>query len=221
MTAQIDLIKKVELILTKKGFADNIVARVGIALDESGSMAHMFANGYVSKTVDRALSVGYKFDDNGEIDVWSFSSSVKAREPAQQSDFGSYVKHRMLGGSTLYHPVLADIGKHYFGQPVKSSFFGFRKTVQEIDNTPVFVAFITDGMPDNENVALDEVSAILKKYPKMFVQFIGIGSGRYAVLKKLASENDNAAFATIEEGDSDETVLEAFLNSKARKVLEA
>lgn len=219
-STQLDLRKTVELVLTKKGFADDIVARVGIILDESGSMGHLFRNGYVSRTADRALSVGYKFDDNGEIDMWSFSSRFVRREPARQDDFGSAIKHSMLNGSTVYHDVLQDAANFYFKPKVKTSMFGFRKTVEENDNTPAFVMFVTDGQPDDEREAMVNIGRILRENPRMFVQFIGLGYGSFPVLERLAAENPNAAFATIGETDSDEEVLDKFLNEKARAVLE-
>lgn len=222
----LDLIKKVELILEKKGFdLSKISARVGLALDESGSMTDLFRSGYVSGVVDKALAVGYKFDDNGEIDVWSFSSKLARRKPAQQDDYGTYIKHNMLGGSTLYHPVLAAAAKEYFEtrEVVKTSFFGFKKTVERLEASeePAFIMFVTDGIPDSDYEALREVGKILKAHPKMFVQFIGIGCGSYATLERLAAENENAAFASIEPNESEDSVLDKFLNEKARKVLEA
>ena len=232
----LDLVKKVELVLEKKGFSTKIEAKVCLCLDESGSMTDMFRNGTVSRTIDRALAIGYKFDDDGEIDVWSFSGSRRfcRREPATQDQYGSYLKHSMMGGSTVYHQVLEAIAEDYFKPKIdvkteKTSFlskmFGKKDTVEttEIPPTdlPAFVCFITDGVPDSDYEALREVGRILKMYPKLFVQFIGIGHGRFATLETLAKENANAAFATINANDSDDTVLDKFLNEKARKVLEA
>lgn len=235
--SQLDLVKKVELVLEKKGFAKNIVAKVAIVLDESGSVAGMFQDGTISRQVDRALAVGYSFDDDGEIDVWSFAGPGRfvQREPATQDQYGSYLKHSMLSGSTCYHEVLNAVAKDYYAPSFKDvvtekasvlgKLFGMKdKTKVEVtpaENVPSFVVFITDGMPDNEEQALREVRKVLEAHPKMFVQFIGIGFSKFRTLERLAEENENAAFATIDPNDSDDVVLDKFLNEKARKVLEA
>lgn len=232
----LDLVKKVELVLEKKGFK-KVEAKVCIILDESGSMKGLFQDGTVSRTVDRALAIGYKFDDDGEIDVWSFAGHGRfmRRAPATQEQYGSYLKHSMLGGSTVYHQVLSAVANDYFGPRTTSvtskepgflgKLFGKKaETVTEVvdnDNTlPAFVAFITDGRPDNDREATDGVLKVLRENPKLFVQFIGIGSADYSTLKNIASLVPNAAFDTIEAKDSDDVVLDKFLNEKARKVLE-
>lgn len=234
---ELDLIKKVELVLTKKGFKD-VKAKVAIALDESGSITNLFYNGTVSRTVDRALAIGYKFDDDGEIDVWSFSGRDRfiKRPPATQSEYGSYLKHSMLGGSTVYHQVLGAIADDYYGSvtekvvvnkaSVIAKLFGKKDEVKTVtheseETLPAFVVFITDGMPDNNREATEGVLQVLRDYPQVFVQFIGIGRSDYSVLENIAKLLPNAAFATIEPEDTDEQVLDKFLNEKARAVLEA
>lgn len=232
----LDLIKKTELILEKKGFKQ-INAKVCLCLDESGSMSDMFYSGMVSNTVDRALAVGYKFDDDGEIDVWSFSNKHVKRDPANQDQYGSYLKHKMLGGSTVYHKVLRSIAEDYYGSTSSSQvvekasffgkFFGKQDTVKTVvvekdpSDLPAFVMFITDGAPDSSSEAIRGVAQVLKEYPKMFVQFIGIGYSNFDVLEELSAQNKNAAFAKINSTESDESVLDKFLNVKARQILEA
>lgn len=232
----LDLVKKVELVLEKKGFK-KVEAKVCICLDESGSMTNLFRNGTVSRTVDRALAIGYKFDDDGEIDVWSFAGRNRfVRRPcATQEQYGSYLHHQMLGGSTVYHEVLEAIAEDYFGETKKevvvdkagviAKLFGKKDkttTVQVVNDNelPAFVTFITDGQPDNAQDATEGVLRVLRSYPKLFVQFIGIGSADYRTLRDIAALVPNAAFDTIEATDSDEAVLDKFLNAKARTVLE-
>lgn len=232
----LDLVKKVELILEKKGFK-KVEAKVCICLDESGSMADMFRDGTVSRTVDRALAIGYKFDDDGEIDVWSFAGHDRfiKRPPATQAQYGSYLRHAMLGGSTVYHEVLAAIADDYYGSyketvvvnkaSVIGKLFGKKDEVKEVihesdETLPAFVAFITDGRPDYAQEATEGVLRVLRQYPQLFVQFIGIGSADYSILRNIAALVPNAAFDTIDAKDSDDVVLDKFLNEKARAVLE-
>lgn len=221
MTDQIELRKKVELILEKKSFKSDIQAKVAIVLDESGSMGTLFRNGTVSNTVDRALAIGYKFDDDGTIDVWSFSNHYQRRQPAGQDDHGNYLKHQMLGGSTVYHDVLQAVADDYFIDKKKESIFGIFKSKERvsIDGFPAFVAFITDGEPDSAEEAIRKVGNILRNNPRMFVQFIGIGNQNFSVLKAMAESNPNCAFSVIHPNDDDDAVLDKFLNEKARAVL--
>lgn len=222
MTDQLDLRKKVELVLAKGGFSSNIKAKVCLILDESGSMRSEFNNGTVSNIVDRALAVGYKFDDDGSIDVWSFSDSFQRRPEATQDDHGKYLQHTMMGGSTIYHGVLGAVADDYFVEKSTGGFLGFggKKEVVSRDGHPAFIIFITDGEPDSRGTAVDKVGRILKTYPDMFVQFIGIGQSHFPTLETIASQNENCSLAVIGHDDSDEVILEKFLNVKARRVLE-
>lgn len=49
-------------------------ARVAVAMDYSGSMSNLFANGSVQDTITRLLPISLKFDDNGELECWLFSN---------------------------------------------------------------------------------------------------------------------------------------------------
>lgn len=67
--SSISLLKKnVGVILEKKNL-NNVVARVGLVLDISGSMRKLYKNGTVQNVVERILAVASRFDDDGQLDV--------------------------------------------------------------------------------------------------------------------------------------------------------
>ena len=77
MSNKISLKKRQETLtvsLRKKKIND-VVLRVGSALDISGSMCELYRDGTVSDFVGKLLPFGMKFDDNAQIDMWAFNSS--------------------------------------------------------------------------------------------------------------------------------------------------
>lgn len=67
----LNLEKRVEtlsLSLSKKKVA-NVKAQVGVALDISGSMLHLYTSEVMQEYINRILPVALKFDDNGVIDT--------------------------------------------------------------------------------------------------------------------------------------------------------
>ena len=169
----------------------NHTARVALAMDYSGSMGNLFANGAVQDVVTRLLPIALKFDDNGELESWLFSNGQERLEAVTASNYENYVKNvmmraRMSMGGTEYSPVLRDIVKCY-----KNS-----------GNIPAFVMFITDG--DNwDAYETDEIIRELSNY-NMFVQFVGIGTATdFAYLKKLDNlsgrKHDNTGFIAVKD----------------------
>ncbi len=227
----------VQLCLSKAGYADNIEAKVNIILDGSGSMHTFYQNGTVSALVDRALAVGFHFDDDGSIDVFDFADGQRHRqlEPATQDDHGSY-KLDMLGGGTSYSPVVKRMVDFYYKdskQVIKSGgFCGFfqKKEVIETapegrdghgDNHPVFSIFITDGETWNEGLDQTVITKVLKEHPDLFIQFVGIGNSTFSFLKRLADSNNNCGFAHVQSlsSTSDSDLMTQILSPKAKAIL--
>ena len=169
----------------------NHTARVALAMDYSGSMSNLFANGSVQDVVTRLLPIALKFDDNGELESWLFSNDKERLVPVTASNYETYVKNvmmraRMRMGGTEYAPVLNDIVKCY----------------KKSGSIPAFVMFITDG--DNwDESATDAIIRELSNY-NMFVQFVGIGTATdFAYLKKLDNlsgrKHDNTGFIAVDD----------------------
>lgn len=199
---------KVLIDMSKTGKIDmsKHVARVALAMDYSGSMSGLFADGSVQNTITRLLPISLRFDDNGELESWLFSDSQKRVEDVTIQNYKNYVrevmmKSRMNMGGTNYAPVLKDIVKYY-------------KDV-EPSCIPAFIIFITDG--DNwDKTETNEIIKELSNY-NMFVQFIGIGNDNFSYLRSLddmkGRKNDNTGFTAVcdMDGMSDEELYTEIL----------
>ena len=167
-------------------------ARVAVAMDYSGSMSNLFANGSVQDTVTRLLPIALKFDDNGELECWLFSNGKERLEAVTKDNYRDYVKkvmkkaHMSMGG-TNYAPVLTEMVHHY-------------KDI-EPSTIPAFIIFITDG----ENWDTSETNTIIKELSEYnnFVQFVGIGDEKFEYLKSLDNmkgrKHDNTGFTAVED----------------------
>lgn len=165
-------------------------ARVAMVMDYSGSMSNLFRNGSVQDTITRLLPIALKFDDNGELESWLFSSHKIRLEAVTLKNYENYVKNvvnrsGMSMGGTYYAPVLKDVVTYY-------------KDI-EPSTIPAFVIFITDGENSDESTT-DQIIRELSNY-NMFVQFIGIGNEDFNYLKKLDNlsgrNSDNTGFITV------------------------
>lgn len=180
----IDMSKDSKIDMTKH------IARVALAMDYSGSMGNLFANGSVQDVITRLLPIALKFDDNGELESWLFSNGKERLAAVTINNYKNYVKKVMMNanmsmGGTNYAPVLKDIIKYY-------------KDV-EPSEIPAFVIFITDG----ENWDTGETNQIVKELSRynMFIQFIGIGDENFKYLKSLdgmkGRKHDNTGFTAV------------------------
>lgn len=167
-------------------------ARVALAMDYSGSMRELYYSGDVQDVITRLLPIALKFDDNGELESWLFSTQCDGLPAVNINNYKGYVdkvmlKSRMLMGGTRYAPVLEEIVKYYKDK--------------HPSDIPAFVMFITDGENsdprDTENVIRE-----LSKY-NMFVQFVGIGNENFNFLKKLddlsGRKTDNTGFIRVKD----------------------
>lgn len=176
------------LCLEKKNI-NNLTARVGLVLDQTGSIKPLFKDGTAQEVVERLLPMGLKFDDNGELDMWIFAQRFKRLDSVTERDFYQYVDREIMNNpknqlweATYYAPVMRDVLKKY---------------VQEEPSTlPTIIYFITDG----ENFDHAEAEAVIREASKhnIFWQFIGIGRENFKFLKKLDDMGgrhiDNADF---------------------------
>lgn len=185
-TVLIDMSKGSKIDMTKH------VARVALAMDYSGSMDRLFDNGSVQRTVSRLLPIALKFDDNGELESWLFSTDYKRLDAVTENNFENYVKRvmqrsGMYMGGTYYEPVLSDMVNYY-------------KNI-EPSEIPAFIIFITDG----ENMDKSNTNRIIRELSEynIFVQFIGIGNESFNYLKSLDNlegrKHDNTGFTAVKD----------------------
>lgn len=165
-------------------------ARVVVVIDRSGSMSGLYDNGSVQTTLTRLLPLGLRFDDNGEVEVYSFSDGFNRLKVMSKNNFDNYVEREMSKlpyGGTNYAPVLKQILKDY----------------NDGSQLPTFVIFITDGSNWDTGETDKIIRKSSKKKHKLFVQFVGIGNDSFSYLRKLddldGRDVDNTAFIAVQD----------------------
>lgn len=175
-----------QICLTKKPLI-NLIARVGLVLDYSGSMSELYDSGTIQYVVERILPLAMEFDDNNTMEVWIFENGYHRLPDITLSNYKGYVereirrKYRM--GGTNYAPVMNNVVKEY----KKGKF-------------PAYTLFITDG--DNfDKDDTDKVIIEASKYP-IFWQFVGVGGASFDYLQQLDDMSgryvDNADFFRVD-----------------------
>lgn len=215
-STMIDLRKKMVQITLEKKKLTGVVARVGVVLDITGSMQSLYKNGTVQEVVERILAVACKFDDNATLDVWVYDTEFSRLPSVTERDFDGYVQREILNNTAIQKfrrnnepPVMRDVIRKY--------------TVEEPDNTPVFIIFINDG---GVVKAIKKVMVESSVQP-IFWQFVGIGRSDFEVLRQLDTMEgrvvDNANFIHLDNiaAVSDETLYDRLLNEFPQWIQEA
>lgn len=222
MSNLIDLTKRASIILEKKKLV-GVQAEIVLAIDKSGSMHSLYANGTVQQLVERLLGIGINMDVNKEIDVFQFNTGSTYIASATEANYTTFVNDHKMGvsGGTNYSPVMEDIiAKYGTALPKKALFgglFGKKKeeTVSVKPTHPTFVFFITDG--DNFDRAETERVVRESASQPIFWQFVGIGREDFKFLQKLDDLSgryvDNADFFKVTDIDqiSDDELYDKLL----------
>jgi stress response protein SCP2 len=227
--ADISLLKrKVDIVLTKKGIA-NVVARIALVLDISGSMTNQYTSGAVQAFLERIVPVASRLDDDGKLDVWFFGSTFKRTRTVTESNVDGYIQKECgetkrallvfkmpslmleLGGGNNESLVIRDVIKKY--------------TQEEASKLPTLIVFLSDGgVTDEQGIKKAIVDAA--KYP-IFWQFVGLAGSNYGILEKLDNMNgriiDNANFFHVDDliKITDEQLYERLLNEFPTWIREA
>ena len=77
--------------LDKKNLATDR-AKVALCLDISGSMSSLYRGGQIDHLVQRIMALGYRFDDDGEIDVFLFGSNAHAYGTLDVNNYRDFVR---------------------------------------------------------------------------------------------------------------------------------
>jgi hypothetical protein len=203
----ISLMKKTAGVILEKKKLTNVVARVGLILDISGSMRSLYKNGTVQKVVERILAVASQFDDDGTLDVWVYDNEFSRMKSVTERDFFNYVDEYILSNDLIHKfgrndepPVMEDVINKY--------------TVEQPEKVPTFIVFINDG-GCKRTIKKPIVESSNKP---IFWQFVGIGDSNFDVLEKLDTMEgrfiDNANFFHIKDIEkiSDEELYSNLLN---------
>jgi len=179
------------IVLEKKNLTD-VVAKVGIVLDISGSMRKLYKEGIVQEAVERVLAVASQFDDDGSLDVWVYDNEFSRLPPVTEKDFTSYVEKQILMNENIHKfgrndepKVMEDVIKKYIKE--------------EPSDEPVFLVFINDGgcKPGIKKFIVES------SIQPIFWQFVGVGDSNFDVLRKLDTMEgrivDNANFFHLDD----------------------
>lgn len=226
----------VQFVLEKRNLAKPPAMRVGVALDVSGSARDLYMSGIMQATIDRLVPIGMRFDDNGEIDVWSFDSSCNQLASVSKHDFDGYIQRAIINnksiskwGGTEYGNPMQDMLNFYFGAPsVAAKASGFlnkllgagkpmdaKPAANPADqNKPVMAMLITDGANSDRAEALRLVQASQNK--PIYWQMIGVGSpSEFSFIKNMADDYNNVGFVQLSSLNiSDEQLYDALLTQE-------
>jgi len=189
----VDLAKKATISLEKHRLQETI-ARVGLVLDASGSMGWQYRGGKVQQVIERLLPLAVHFDDDRELDTWSFSKTALALPPATLSNYANYIKSA-AGGWEKWGMLSIN------NEPAV-----IEKVIAHYRNSlkPALVIFISDGGVD-KNKEIKRMLTDAASLP-IFWQFVGIGGARYGILEELDTMSgrviDNCGFFDLDDLNS-------------------
>ncbi len=230
---------KVAIVLEKRRLLTPPVVRVGAALDISGSASPLYESGIIQETHDRMLGIALKFDDNGEVDTWTFTEGYDRLPTATPENYGSYIREFVLNGDikkwggTRYAPVMRDIVDFFFRSPQAreaqpkrgflSRLFGGGSEAEpapaaapENAHLPAWVLFLTDGQ--NPSQDREHVRRLLRdsQHFPLYWSLIGVGDPEeFGFLAQIAEEMPNVGFLHLESLDvPDEQIYEQLITQE-------
>ena len=185
----ISLVKPLKVELEKRKLLD-VVARVALVMDISGSMYGSYRNGTVQEIVNKILPIAVQFDDDGELDFWYFGNRCERRPSVNMKNYEQAVPRNWddlmtkLGGGTEELVVMREVVAEY-----------------ENSTLPAYVVFITDGgFSDRSGIKKFLTDAA---YLPIFWQFVGVDGSGYGLLEELDNMNgryvDNANFFALDD----------------------
>lgn len=190
----VSLSKTLAVSLAKKGLSD-VVARVALVLDASGSMNAQYTGGKVQAVVDRIATLAMRFDDDGELDTWGYASRHRQLEAVTIHNVQNYVREATRGGTMF--SIMRGLGVSNNEPPVMREVLEFYRA----SATPAFVVFISDGGVGSG----EEIKRVLteaSRFP-IFWQFVGLGGSNYGILQQLDTMRgrtvDNANFFHVDD----------------------
>lgn len=216
---------KVKFLLEKYNLP-NIVAEVVAAVDVSGSTQDLFGRGTMQEAIQRVLPVAIKFDDNGEVPVYTFNDGDKFDELEANltaANYQDFVQREIMNnskitkwGGTAYAPVtdqiLKDLGflrsdshpapkislvKRLFGGGEPSLPETFSMHQASNSGSPALIYTYTDGVPDDRQEIKDLIRTCVSANTQAYFNYIGVGRADFKFLHQIADEFPNVGFAAV------------------------
>jgi len=185
----VSLAKPLKVSLEKHKLMD-IVARVALVLDISGSMTRRYNNGAVQEIVNRTVPIAVQFDNDGELDLWYYGKKPRRMPSVNTGNYQNAVPndwHSLMAslGYGNYEPAVIELVREEYGN----------------SQLPAYVIFITDGGVGSK-AKIQQLLTDASKEP-IFWQFIGVGGSGYGILEKLDTMSgryvDNANFFALDD----------------------
>lgn len=223
--AKFDIKKETErarFVIAKRNIP-NVKAQVLMNLDVSGSAEWLFTSGLMQEAFQRVLPIGINFDDNGEVDMFTFQSGSNITHidvNATTKNYEDYIdKHILknpdvkLWGGTDYAPVIKEnLDSMGFYQ---TGWLGGKKLKKDSESGfPAIVYFFTDGANNDQSETLKLLKDMQDAGVHMYVLFIGIGNANFRFIEQLGDKFDNTGFLNINDLKSmehDEDLYEKLL----------
>lgn len=159
----VSLVKQVQVSLEKKQVRHDR-AKVALCLDISASMDSLYKSGKIDLLLKRVMALGYRFDDDGAIDVFLFGARAHTYGEVDVETYSRFVR-------TMLDQFRLEAGTRY-GEAMKRILAHYEDDLRA-KKRPVYVMFVTDGNTADEAVTeakLRESSAL-----PIFWQFMAIG----------------------------------------------
>lgn len=218
-------VEKAKFVIAKSGIPANLRASVVMDLDVSGSAQGLFRQGLMQEAFQQILPIGITFDDNQEIDVYTFSDGDRYTthiEPnATAANFGDYIQRNILDNNkvpkwsgTSYAPVLRENLRDL--QFYKKSLFGGFGNLQQKSKTgtPAIIYFFTDGVNDDERATEQLLADCEAAKTEVYFMFVGIGGASFPFIERMGDKFDNVGFLDIKDVASiakDDAIYEKLL----------
>jgi len=214
---------RVKFVLEKRKLPE-MKAAVGITLDISGSTQGLYESGQIQRVVQQIIPVGLRFDDNGNLDVRTFSDRDKIAEitGATADNYEGFVEREILEdeavpkwGGTWYSPIIKSMLEKYgfYGSEKEATVSkGFFKRMfggdsatnnskhlrpQSDSGEAVINYFITDGRNDDEEATVKLLQECEDAKVNMYFLFIGVGQEDFKFLKMIANKFGNVGFLSV------------------------
>lgn len=214
--------KRAKFVIEKRKIP-NVKAQVLMNLDVSGSARGLFSSGQMQEAFQRVLPIGILFDDNSEVDMFTFQSGNSITHidvNATTANYADYIEKHILRnpkvklwGGTDYAPVIAE-NLDSMGFYKKGWLGGKTLKKESASGFPAIVYFFTDGENNDQSETLKLLKDMQDAGVQMYVLFIGIGNANFRFIEQLGDKFDNTGFLNINDLKSmehDEDLYEKLL----------
>ncbi|MDX3078478.1 VWA domain-containing protein [Streptomyces sp. MI02-7b] len=204
--------EQVAVSLRKHGAAD-VVARVVLVLDASGSMSGLYARGVVAGVVERMAAVAAQMDDDGEMQAWTFASYPARLPDLRLAELPEWLRlHVRVGELSLFGRPKKPRHGMQPGQ-VDMRLVGIQNEEQKViaevrafvranpAPVPTLVLFFSDGGV-YRNAQIEQQLREAVEEP-LFWQFVGLGRANFGVLERFDTlpgrRVDNVGFFAVDD----------------------